>query len=46
VADLVVATAAITHSAVVLHYDHHFDLIGEIDSRLSHRWMVARGTAS
>jgi predicted nucleic acid-binding protein len=45
VADLVLAATAITHSAVVLHYDHDFDLIGEVDSRLTHRWIVPRGTA-
>jgi hypothetical protein len=45
VADLVLAATAIMHSAVVLHYDHDFDLIGEVDSRLTHRWIVPRGTA-
>jgi predicted nucleic acid-binding protein len=46
VADLILAAAAITHSAVVLHYDRDFDLIGEIDSRFAHRWIVPRGTAN
>jgi hypothetical protein len=31
--------------AVVLHYDRDFDLIGEIDARFVHRWIVPRGTA-
>jgi predicted nucleic acid-binding protein len=45
VADLVLAATAIRHTAVVLHYDRDFDLIGEVDDRLQHRWIVPRGTA-
>ncbi|MGH8962107.1 MAG: hypothetical protein ACRDWT_13130 [Jatrophihabitantaceae bacterium] len=45
VADLVLAATAITHSAGVLHYDRDFDLIGEVDLRLVHRWIVQRGSA-
>ena len=45
VADLVLAATAITHSAVVLHYDRDFDLIADVDSRFAHRWIVPRGTA-
>lgn len=45
VADLVLAATAIAHPAVVLHYDHDFDLIGEIEPRFTHRWIVPRGTA-
>ena len=45
VADLVLAATAITHSATVLHYDRDFDLIADADSRLSHRWIVPRGSA-
>jgi predicted nucleic acid-binding protein len=45
VADLVLAATAIKHSAIVLHYDHDFDLISEVDDRLTHRWIVPRGTA-
>lgn len=44
VADLVLAATAITHSAVVLHYDHDFDLIAEIAPQFSHRWIVPRGS--
>lgn len=44
VADLILAATAITHSAVVLHYDRDFDIIGETDSRFAHRWIVPRGT--
>jgi predicted nucleic acid-binding protein len=45
VADLVLAATAITHSAIVLHYDHDFALIGEVDPRFAHHWIVPRGTA-
>jgi len=45
VADLVLAATAITHAAVVLHYDHDFDLIAEIEPKFSHSWIVPRGTA-
>ena len=45
VADLVLAATAITHSAGVLHYHRDFDLIGEVDLRLVHRWIVQRGSA-
>jgi predicted nucleic acid-binding protein len=44
VADLILAATAIAHEAVLLHYDHDFDLIAEADSRLAHRWIVPRGT--
>jgi len=45
VADLVLAATAIAHSAAVLHYDRDFDLIGQIDPRFVHRWIVPRSTA-
>lgn len=45
IADLVLAATAITHSTGMLHYDRDFDLIGEVDVRLAHRWIVPRGTA-
>lgn len=45
VADLVLAATAITHSAAVLHYDRDFDLIGDVESRFVHRWIVPRSTA-
>lgn len=45
VPDLGLAATAITHSALVLHYDRDFDLIAAVDERLQHRWIVARGTA-
>ena len=44
VADLILAATAITHSAVVLHYDHDFELIAQVDDRLLHRWIVPRGS--
>lgn len=44
VADLMLAAVAIEHAAVVLHYDHDFDLIAEVDERLQHRWIVPRGS--
>jgi predicted nucleic acid-binding protein len=44
VADLILAATAIDHEAVVLHYDHDFDLIAEVDRRLAHRWIVPRGS--
>ncbi len=43
-ADLILAATAIVHSAVVLHYDQDFQLIGEVEKRLQHRWIVSRGT--
>lgn len=44
VADLILAATAIEHSALLLHYDRDFDLIGEVDERLQHRWVVPRGS--
>jgi predicted nucleic acid-binding protein len=44
VADLLLAATAITHSAIVLHYDRDFELIGEVDERLQHQWIVPRGS--
>lgn len=44
VADLILAATAIDHEAVLLHYDHDFDLIAEVDRRLAHRWIVPRGS--
>jgi predicted nucleic acid-binding protein len=44
VADLILAATAIVHSAVVLHYDQDFELIGEVEERLQHHWIVPRGT--
>lgn len=43
-ADLILAATAIEHEASLLHYDHDFDLIAAVDSRLAHRWVVPRGT--
>jgi predicted nucleic acid-binding protein len=44
VADLILAATAIRHSAVVVHYDQDFELIGEVEERLQHRWIVPPGT--
>ena len=46
VAGLILAATAIAHSAVVLHYDQDFDLIGQVEGRLQHRWIVPRGTVT
>jgi predicted nucleic acid-binding protein len=46
VADLVLAATAIAHSAVVIHYDHDFDVIADADKRLVHRWIVPPGTVA
>ncbi|HET7489438.1 MAG TPA: PIN domain-containing protein [Acidimicrobiales bacterium] len=41
--DLLVATTALEHDAVVLHYDRDFDLIAEATGR-SARWIIPAGT--
>ncbi len=45
VADLILAATAVAHSTVVLHYDRDFELIGEVDARFAHHWIVPRGSA-
>ena len=37
-------TADLQHDAVLLHYDHDFDLIAEVADALRHQWIVARGS--
>ena len=44
VPDLLLAATAITHSAVLVHYDRDFELIAEVDERLEQQWVVPRGT--
>ena len=44
IADLILAATAITHSAVLVHYDRDFELIAEVDERLEQQWVVPRGT--
>lgn len=44
VADLILAATAICHSAAVLHYDQDFDLIADVDGRLTQRWVVPPGS--
>jgi len=41
--DLLLAAIAETHGAVVLHYDHDFELIAEGTGQ-PHEWIVPRGT--
>ncbi len=43
IADLLIAAAAEAAGLVVLHYDHDFDLIGEITGQPT-EWIVPRGT--
>lgn len=43
VADLILAATAVQHDAVLLHYDHDFDLIAEVDEDFHHQWIVPRG---
>lgn len=45
VADLVLAATAVSHNAVVLHYDRDFETIAAVDDRFRQRWIVAAGTA-
>lgn len=44
VADLVLAATAIAHDATLLHYDRDFELVAAVEPRLTHEWIVARGT--
>lgn len=46
VLDLLHAATAVVHDAVVVHYDHDFELVAEVDSRLRQRWVVPRGSVS
>ncbi len=41
--DLLVAATALEHEAIVLHYDHDFDLIAE-STGLVARWIIPRGS--
>lgn len=41
--DLIIAAAAEVHGATVLHYDHDYDLIGEVTDQPT-QWIVPRGT--
>jgi hypothetical protein len=43
ISDLLIAAAAERDGLTVLHYDHYFDLIGEITGQLM-EWVVPRGT--
>lgn len=43
VSDLVLAATALQHDAVLLHYDHDFELIAEV-AELRHQWIVPRGS--
>jgi len=43
VTDLVIAAVAQCHQAVVLHYDHDFDLIAAVTSQPT-QWVVPAGT--
>ena len=44
VADLILAATALDHDAVVLHYDHDFDVVAEVEPRLQQHWIVPRGS--
>lgn len=44
VVDLLHAATAIVHDAVVVHYDADFELLGEVDGRLRHEWVVPKGS--
>ena len=44
VADLILAATALDHEAVLLHYDHDFDLVAEAEARFKHRWIIPRGS--
>lgn len=41
--DLLLAAIAKAHGAVVLHYDHDFELISEVTGQ-PHEWIIPRGT--
>ncbi len=41
--DLLIAAAAEVHDLVLIHYDHHFDVIAEI-TRQPMEWLAPRGT--
>lgn len=41
--DLLLAAIAKTHGAVVLHYDHDFELIADVTGQ-PHEWIVPRGS--
>jgi predicted nucleic acid-binding protein len=43
VVDLVIAAVAERHGAVVLHYDHDFDLIAAVTGQPT-QWVVPAGT--
>jgi predicted nucleic acid-binding protein len=44
VIDLLHAATAIVHDAVVVHYHADFELLGEVDERLRHEWVVPKGS--
>lgn len=41
--DLLLAAIAKVHGAVVLHYDHDFELIADVTDQ-PHEWIIPRGT--
>ena len=41
--DIIVAATALEHDAVVLHYDHDFEVIATVTG-LQSRWIIPRGT--
>jgi len=41
--DLLLAAIAKTHGAIVLHYDHDFELIAEVTGQ-PHEWIIPHGT--
>ncbi len=45
ITDLLIAAAAEASHLVVLHYDHDFDLIGEVTGQPT-EWIVPAGTVS
>jgi len=46
ISDLIIAATAVHHDAAVLHYDHDFDLIAEVEPALRCSWIVPRGTVA
>lgn len=41
--DVMLAAIAQAHGAIVLHYDHDFEIIAGV-TRQPHEWIVPRGT--
>ena len=44
-ADLLIATLAVVHELVLLHYDADFEIAAEVIA-LRHRWVVKRGSVN